>query len=77
MLLHDLNTPKLCMSSLASCVSTRERAWDCGVGNGQSAITLVDYFCEVYATDKQLDMIKLKRFNRVVCSLSSSGNCLD
>lgn len=33
-------------------------AWDCGTGNGQSAIHLAKYFKEVYATDissKQLD----------------------
>lgn len=29
----------------------RHLAWDCGTGNGQAAIRLVDYFEKVYATD--------------------------
>ena len=36
---------------LASCVNTRERAWDCGAGNGQASIALAEYFREVYAID--------------------------
>ena len=36
---------------LASCVNTRERAWDCGAGNGQASVAIAEYFHEVYATD--------------------------
>ena len=36
---------------LASCVNTKERAWDCGAGNGQASVALAEYFKEVYATD--------------------------
>jgi SAM-dependent methyltransferase len=36
---------------LASCTRSEERAWDCGAGNGQSAVKLAEYFSEVYATD--------------------------
>ncbi len=32
-------------------VDRRERAWDCGTGNGQVADSLSRYFSEVYATD--------------------------
>jgi SAM-dependent methyltransferase len=43
--------PKGLYEFLASCTSPRERAWDCGAGNGQSSISLVEYFSEVHATD--------------------------
>ena len=36
---------------IASCIGSRARAWDCGAGNGQSSVKLVEYFSEVYATD--------------------------
>ena len=36
---------------LASCVDTKERAWDCGAGNGQASVAIAEYFREVYATD--------------------------
>lgn len=43
---------------LLSLVPVRDRAWDCGCGNGQVASVLADYFKQVDATDisqKQLD----------------------
>jgi len=36
---------------LLSLVETKDRAWDCGTGNGQVALELSKYFREVYATD--------------------------
>lgn len=36
---------------LLSNVSGRERAWDCGTGNGQVAVELSAHFKEVFATD--------------------------
>lgn len=32
-------------------------AWDCGTGNGQSALSLVNYFQAVYATDPSAEQI--------------------
>jgi SAM-dependent methyltransferase len=43
--------PKNIYEFIASCVNTKERAWDCGAGNGQASIALAEYFSEVYATD--------------------------
>jgi Methyltransferase domain len=43
--------PESLYAFLASCVNSRTRAWDCGASNGQSSISLVEYFAEVYATD--------------------------
>jgi SAM-dependent methyltransferase len=45
--------PESLYEFLASCISisSRARVWDCGAGNGQSSISLVEYFAEVYATD--------------------------
>ncbi len=36
---------------LASIAPTREKAWDCATGSGQSARSLIRYFSEVIATD--------------------------
>ncbi|MFZ4263734.1 class I SAM-dependent methyltransferase [Sphingobacterium sp. HJSM2_6] len=36
---------------LSSLTPQHQYAWDCGTGNGQSAIHLADYFEQVYATD--------------------------
>jgi SAM-dependent methyltransferase len=36
---------------LASIAPNRQRAWDCGTGNGQAAIELVKHFDQVIATD--------------------------
>ncbi len=42
---------------LASLVDRRERAWDCGTGNGQAAIALAEFFDEVIATDPSASQI--------------------
>lgn len=36
---------------LADQAANRERAWDCGTGNGQAAVALAAHFAEVIATD--------------------------
>ncbi len=33
-------------------------AWDCGTGNGQSALNLADYYEKVYATDPSSEQLK-------------------
>jgi SAM-dependent methyltransferase len=43
--------PKALYEFLVAHANTRERAWDCGAGSGQSSVTLAEYFSEVYATD--------------------------
>ena len=42
---------------LATCVAKRERAWDCGTGNGQAARDLARYFTRVIATDASGEQI--------------------
>lgn len=49
--------PRELFQYLASLVSRRERAWDCGTGNGQAAIALAEYFDEVIATDPSASQI--------------------
>ena len=49
--------PKELYEFLASCCSCRKRAWDCGAGSGQSSVSLVEYFAEVYATDASKQQI--------------------
>jgi SAM-dependent methyltransferase len=42
---------------LGSLTAGRERAWDCGTGNGQAALALARRFAEVVATDPSLDQL--------------------
>ena len=42
---------------LASLVKLRERAWDCGTGNGQAAGSLAEFFRHVAATDASPEQI--------------------
>src|SRR5919107_2587799 len=43
--------PEELFSWLASVAPTRDRAWDCGTGNGQAAAALSRQFAHVVATD--------------------------
>lgn len=43
--------PEALFVELARLAPGRERAWDCGTGNGQAAVGLARHFAEVYATD--------------------------
>lgn len=43
---------------LASRVSERELAWDCGTGNGQAAFGLIAYFDRIIATDPSASQIQ-------------------
>lgn len=43
--------PQELFDFLRQLLQKRERAWDCGTGNGQVAGKLADFFEEVYATD--------------------------
>ncbi len=50
--------PPSLFRALAQRCEAREAAWDCGCGNGQAAVALVEHFGQVYATDasaKQID----------------------
>ena len=42
---------------LAGLAHRRQRAWDCGTGNGQAAIALANYFDEVCATDASAEQV--------------------
>jgi len=50
--------PKEMFSYLSSLSESKERAWDCATGNGQSAIALSEYFTEVIATDASKNQIE-------------------
>ena len=43
---------------LANAVKQHELAWDCGTGNGQAALGLVQYFDRVIATDPSAEQIR-------------------
>lgn len=49
--------PDELFSYLASISPGRKLAWDCGTGNGQAAIKLVDHFERVIATDASSDQL--------------------
>ena len=62
---------------LASLVDTHDTCWDCGTGNGQAALQLVDHFDVVIATDpaeKQLaNSVQHPKIQYHVASAESSG----
>jgi len=43
---------------LASCCKKHKQAWDCGTGNGQAAISIAEYFDNVFATDASKDQLE-------------------
>lgn len=43
---------------IASQAPSPERAWDCGTGNGQAAISLAKHFSAVFASDPSQEQIK-------------------
>ncbi len=49
--------PAALFQYLASLPNRRDRAWDCGTGNGQAAVDLAEYFAEVVATDPSSSQI--------------------
>jgi ubiquinone/menaquinone biosynthesis C-methylase UbiE len=50
--------PQELFEFLSSLNSEHKLAWDCGTGNGQSAVNLADYYENVYATDPSEEQIK-------------------
>jgi SAM-dependent methyltransferase len=42
---------------LCAITAGRERAWDCGTGNGQAAVALASRFAEVVASDPSVDQL--------------------
>ncbi|RYG51074.1 MAG: class I SAM-dependent methyltransferase [Chitinophagaceae bacterium] len=60
---------------LLSKVRARERAWDCGTGNGQVAASLSPHFNEVYATDiSENQIIHAIKKNNIFYSVEDSAN---
>lgn len=49
--------PEEIYNYLASLAPGKSLAWDCGTGNGQAALGLVEYFENVYATDASAEQI--------------------
>lgn len=50
--------PKELFDFLSSLTSEHKIAWDCGTGNGQSALQLTDYYEKVFASDPSKEQIK-------------------
>lgn len=50
--------PKELFQYLSTLTPEHQIAWDCGTGNGQAAIGLVDYYALVLATDPSAEQIK-------------------
>jgi ubiquinone/menaquinone biosynthesis C-methylase UbiE len=49
--------PQALFTYLMSQTKQRERAWDCGTGNGQAALALANFFTEVIASDASQQQI--------------------
>lgn len=54
---HRPNYPEALFAHIISLAPGRERAWDCGTGNGQAAAGLAPHFREVIATDASAEQI--------------------
>ncbi len=54
---HRPRYPQALFAHLVSLAPGRERAWDCGTGNGQAAVGLAPHFREVIATDASPEQI--------------------
>lgn len=52
------NYPGALFDYLASLAPATDRAWDCGTGNGQAALTLAERFRQVIATDASAEQIE-------------------
>jgi len=51
------NYPKKLFEYLSDCCKEHKQAWDCGTGNGQAAISLAEYFDNIYATDASKEQL--------------------
>lgn len=49
--------PEELFTFIAALAPARSRAWDCGTGNGQAAVSLAEHFAEVVATDPSEEQI--------------------
>lgn len=54
---HRPAYPDALFSDVVSLVRNRRLAWDCGTGNGQAAIGLVEHFDHVIATDPSAEQL--------------------
>lgn len=63
---HRPRYPEQLFEYLASLVSRRTLAWDCGTGNGQAAEGLEPYFEWVVASDKGLRQVVQARPSRLI-----------
>ena len=54
---HRPRYPDALFDWLAGIAPRRERAWDCGTGNGQAAVGLAPRFAQVVATDASAEQI--------------------
>jgi SAM-dependent methyltransferase len=54
---HRPRYPAALFAWLASVVPERERAWDCGTGNGQAAAALTEHFGAIVATDPSTEQL--------------------
>jgi SAM-dependent methyltransferase len=67
--------PKELFEFFKGLTSEHEFAWDCGTGNGQSAINLTDFYEKVYATDPSQEQIKNAiPHERIVYKVESAEN---
>jgi SAM-dependent methyltransferase len=71
------NYPEELFQYLASLTERHDVAWDCATGNGQAALSLVNYFEKVIATDISKEQIvnaaEHKRIKYKVCQAENSG----
>lgn len=68
--------PKELFDYLSSITKNHDLAWDCGTGNGQSAIGLANYFEKVYATDPSEQQISNAQSHpKITYKVEKAENC--
>jgi ubiquinone/menaquinone biosynthesis C-methylase UbiE len=61
---------------LSSLAEAHDLAWDCGTGNGQSALKLAEDFTKVFATDPSAEQIKnATEHERVTYKIEKAEQC--
>lgn len=61
---------------LSSLAGAHDLVWDCGTGNGQSAVKLAEHFAKIFATDPSEEQIKnAEEHERVTYKVEKAEQC--
>ena len=73
---HRPRYPAALFEWLASVAPGRERAWDCGTGNGQAAAALAEHFDMVVASDPSVAQIEHAARDARIQYVAATAECV-